>query len=84
MNNITQFINDKELSFQKMLPKDNVNCQIKLRNYAFNLTTLLKEYSKLQKNNAKRFKKHFLDLSSKHTIFLSDIFNMVKLLTYNF
>jgi hypothetical protein len=76
-----ELIANKEFAFSKMLAKETNYCCSLKRNYGYHLNTLISEYKRYQKNLAKRYKKHFLNLSSRHTILLSDIFSMVKLLT---
>ncbi len=78
-----ELASNKELAFSKMLFKDTNYCTSLKRNYGFSLTSLLHEYHLYQKNLAKRFKNHFLNLPSKNTILLGDIFSMVKLLTFS-
>ncbi len=72
---------NKELAISKMLHKETSYCRNLKRNYAYNLTTLLNEYKRLQKVHGKLFKHHFLNLSARNTVLLSDVFSIVKLLT---
>jgi len=78
-----ELLSNKELAFSKMLYKDTNYCTSLKRNYGFSLTSLLQEHHLYQKNLAKRFKNHFLNLPSKNTTLLGDIFSMVKLLTFS-
>jgi hypothetical protein len=78
-----RLLNDKNIAFNKMLPKDTNYCLALKRNFGFNLISLKAEYKKFRKTLADRFKNHFTNLCSKNSTLLADVFAMVKMLTLN-
>jgi hypothetical protein len=78
---IDELLKDKQLAFNLMLPKETTICLSLRRNYAFHLTTLIKEYNRVKKIDGKHFKYHLSNLSIKNKSLFADIFSIVKLLT---
>ena len=78
---LKELLGNKELAMSKILPKETTYCLSLKRNYAYHLSTLLSEYKRIQKAHSKHFKHHFLNLSARNTLLLSDVFSIVKLLT---
>ena len=76
-----EFLKNKELSMSKMLPKVNKSCLKKetahvhglKQQYSYFINQFFNEYDKLACLNGQRFKKHFVEVSEKHTDILTDV-----------
>ena len=67
------FLKNKELSFSKMLPKESAHVHFLKQQYCYFINQFFNEYDKLANLNGNRFKKHFVEVSEKHTDILTDV-----------
>ena len=73
LKNKENFINNKELAFKKMLPKDTLHTYNYKRAFAFFAYSLIKEFDRIRDRNIKIMKENLITISN---VFIDDINKM--------